>query len=150
MTDAAVPLDAPFRPSRGRVVPQVVAVVFVVVCTAVAVGMGLAGQWGPFDQVALVVFGLAVGGFIGRYAGIKAVPGPAGLTVRNLVLTRTVGWDEIVDVRFPDGDPWVTIELDDGDELAVMAVQRVDGPAGRVEAQRLARLVAARRGAVSG
>jgi hypothetical protein len=37
--------------------------------------------------------------------------------------------------------PWVTLELDDGDELAVMAVQRADGQVAREEALRLARIV---------
>ncbi len=50
-------------------------------------------------------------------------------------------WDEILEVRFPDGAPWVTLELDDADELAVMAIQRADGPLARQEALRLARIV---------
>ncbi len=83
----------------------------------------------------------ALAAFLGRYASIKAVPDDAGLTVRNLMLTRTVTWDEIIEVRFPDGAPWVTVELDDGDELAVMAIQRADGQLARDEALRLARIV---------
>ncbi|QKE84924.1 PH domain-containing protein [Arthrobacter sp. NEB 688] len=144
MTDAPAP-DAPFRPRRGRVVPLVVAGVFVLICTAVAVGMGVAGQWGLGDQLALVAFGVAVGAFLARYAAIRATPGEAGLTVRNLMLTRTVGWDEIEAVRFVDGDPWVSLELTDTDVVAVMAVQRVDGDRGRAEADRLLALVRARR-----
>lgn len=140
--------DAPFRPRRGRLVPQVVAVTFVMVCLAVAVGMGLTGHWNVFDQAALAVFGLAVGAFIGRYSLIRAVPRPEGLAVRNLVQSRTVAWDEVVAVRFADGDPWVTLELDDGDDLAVMAIQRVDAELGRAEARRLATLVRDRRDAV--
>jgi hypothetical protein len=37
----------------------------------------------------------------------------------------------------------VTLELDDADTLAVMAVQKADGPWGRAEASRLAALVQA-------
>jgi hypothetical protein len=115
--------------------------VAVVVCTVVAIGMGATGQWRLGDQLALVGLGLALAAFLGRYASIKAVPDALGLTVRNLLLTRTVTWDEIIEVRFPDGAPWVTIELDDSDELAVMAIQRADGQLGRDEALRLARIV---------
>jgi len=115
--------------------------VAVVVCTIVAIGMGAAGEWQVGDQLALVGLGLAMAAFLGRYASIKAVPDGAGLTVRNLMLTRTVTWDEVIEVRFPDGAPWVTLELDDGDELAVMAIQRADGRLGRDEAMRLARIV---------
>lgn len=130
-----------FRPRRGRVLPLVLAGVAVVVCTVVAVGMGAGGAWQVGDQLALVGLGLALAAFLGRYASIKAVPDDAGITVRNLLLTRTVTWDEIIEVRFPDGAPWVTLELDDADELAVMAIQRADGQLGRDEAVRLARLV---------
>lgn len=133
--------DAPFRPRRGRVLPLVMAVVAVVVCTVVAIGMGAGGDWQVGDQLALVGLGLGLAAFLGRYASIRAVPDEAGLTVRNLLLTRTLTWDEVIEVRFPDGAPWVSLELDDGDELAVMAIQRADGPAARDEALRLARIV---------
>ncbi len=132
--------DAPFRPRRGRVLPLVLAGVAVVVCTVVAIGMGRGG-WRVGDQLALVGLGLALAAFLGRYASIRAVPDEDTLTVRNLLLTRTIRWDEVLEVRFPEGAPWVTLELDDGDELAVMAIQRADGQASRGEALRLARIV---------
>ena len=133
--------DASFRPRRGRVLPLVMAGVAVAVCAVVALGMGAGGTWRVGDQLALVGLGLALAAFLGRYASIRAVPDEAGLTVRNLMLTRTVTWDEVIEVRFPEGAPWVTVELDDGDELAVMAMQRADGPFAREEALRLAGIV---------
>ena len=133
--------QAPFRPRRGRILPLVLGSVAVVVCTIVAIGMGAAGEWQVGDQLALVGLGLGLAAFLGRYASIRAVPDGSGLMVRNLMLTRTVAWDEVIEVRFPDGAPWVTLELDDGDELAVMAIQRADGRLGRDEALRLARIV---------
>ena len=63
--------------------------------------------------------------------------------MRNLFTTRTVSWQEIVDVRFSGGDPWVTIALSDTDTLAVMAIQKADSDFGRAEAGRLAALVQA-------
>jgi len=139
--------DAPFRPRRGRAMPLVMAVVALVVCAGVAVGMGASGQWGPGDQVSLVALGVALAAFLWRYASIRAVPDADGLTVRNLIVTRRVAWDEVVEVHFAEGAPWVTLELADDDELAVMAVQRADGPFARDEALRLARLVDHHRGA---
>jgi hypothetical protein len=133
--------EAPFRPRRGRVLPLAMAAVAVVVCTVVALGMGAAGEWAVGDQLALVGLGLGIAAFLGRYASIRAVPDATGLTVRNLMLTRRVTWDEVLEVRFPDGAPWVTLELDDTDELAVMAIQRADGRLARDEAMRLARIV---------
>ncbi|MGL5863709.1 MAG: PH domain-containing protein [Phycicoccus sp.] len=122
------------------------AAVTVLVCAGVGAGMVAAGAWGAADLIALVGFGALVAAFLLRYAVIRAVPTEAGLVVRNLFLTRTVPWHDIVAVLFPDGDPWVSVELTDTDVVAVMAVQRVDGEHGRAEARRLAALVAARQG----
>ncbi len=138
-------LDAPFRPRRGRIVPLGMATAAVLLTGAVALAMGTLGSWGVPDQLMLLGLGLAIAGFLWRYASIRAVPGEKGLTVRNLLLTRTVTWDEVLAVRFPEGDPWVSLELDDTDVLAVMAIQRVDGERGRQEAIRLATLLARRR-----
>ena len=66
-----------------------------------------------------------------RYASITAVPSRAGLVVRNLVLTRTLEWPEVVGIQFGGGEPWVTLDLEDGDTVAVMAIQKADGPARR-------------------
>lgn len=138
--------DEPFRPRRGRVLPLVMAGVALVVCVAVAVGMGAAGQWRLGDQLLLVGLGLALAAFLWRYASIRAVPDAGGLVVRNLLLTRRVAWDDVVEVRFPEGAPWVSLELADDDELAVMAVQRADGDLAHAEARRLAGLVDRHRG----
>jgi len=141
----AVAPFAPFRPRRGRAVPLVMAAAALIVCAAVAVGMGRTGGWRLADQLALVGFGAAIGAFLLRYASIRAVPDDDGLTVRNLLVTRRVEWGDIVQVRFPDGAPWASVELDDTEELAVMAIQRVDGEVARSEAHRLAGLVSQHR-----
>lgn len=141
MSDSSRGVDAPFRPFRGRVVPLVMGALAVVICAVVALGMGTIGTWGPGDQLALFALGVLIAAFLLRYASIRAVPTPDGLVVRNLMLTRTLVWAEIMEVRFPDGDPWVTLELDDTDVLAVMAIQRTDAERGRAEAHRLAALV---------
>ena len=87
----------------------------------------------------------AMAAFLTRYAVISAVPLPHGLKVRNLFLSRIVPWDDIEDVTFPEGDAWAKLDLADGDDLAVMAIQRADGESARVEADRLARLVLSHR-----
>jgi len=141
-TPAGTTPDAPFRPRRGRVLPLVMAAAAVTICVVVAVGMGVGTTWQLGDQLALVGLGLALAAFLARYASIRAVPDETGLAVRNLMLSRRVTWDEVLEVRFPEGAPWVTLELDDTDELAVMAIQRADGGLGRAEARRLAGIVA--------
>jgi PH (Pleckstrin Homology) domain-containing protein len=144
VTDVTGGTDTVFRPRRGRVVPLVMATVALVITAGVAIGMGRAG-WAGGDQLALFGLGAGLAAFLGRYASIRAVADDVGLTVRNLLLTRRVTWDEIVEVRFPDGAPWVSLELSDTDELAVMAIQRADGDDAKAQARRLAALVAQHR-----
>lgn len=137
---------ASFRPRRGRAVATTAAVVVVVVFGVVAFflpGPRDAGNWTPFDRIMLVLLAAAIAWFLLRYASIKAVPTREKLVVRNLLTTRTVEWSEVVAVQFAGADPWVTLDLADTDSLAVMAIQKADGPRARAEAARLAALVQA-------
>jgi hypothetical protein len=103
------------------------------------------GGWVVADRVMMAVIGVALALVLWRWAAIKAVPDDTGVTVQNLIGQRHIRWDEIRDVTFDDGDPWVSIHLADTETVAVMAIQRADGPTSRVEAQRLADLVSASR-----
>jgi PH (Pleckstrin Homology) domain-containing protein len=76
-----------------------------------------------------------------RFARLAAIPADDALVVRNLSGDRRLEWAEIVTVRFGGGEPWVTLDLADGETLAVMAIQRADGADAVAEARRLATLV---------
>jgi Bacterial PH domain len=120
-------------------------VLSLVIFTGVAVSMpsgdpGLGG-WGILDRALLICCGLALAAALWRFASIRAVPSATGLVVRNLITTRTMEWTQIVRVQFGGGAPWVSVDLDDTDTVAVMAIQRADGALGRAEAARLSALV---------
>lgn len=137
---------AVFRPRRGRLVSSAFAVAAVALFALIAVllpGEAEGGPWRLGDRVFFVGVGLAIAALLWRYATISATPSRAALTVRNLFTTRMVPWSAVVDLRFGGGDPWVTIELDDTDTVAVMAIQKADGAFARAEASRLAALVQA-------
>lgn len=129
-----------FRPRRARLVAVSVAVVSVLLFGGLAAVVPSAGAG---DRIGIAAFGLAIAWFMWRYASLAAVPSEAGLRVRNLLTTRSLDWAEIVAVHLVVGAPWVTLDLADGDTLAVMAIQKADGAAGRAEASRLAALVTA-------
>lgn len=136
-------LHRPFRSVRGRRVAAGVAVVQAVVFLVLA----FVPVWGDldfgwFDRMGFLVVAGAVGWVLSRFAFVAARPRADGLAVRNLLTRRDLEWAEIVGVRLADGDPWVTVDLADGDTLAVMAIQRADGEHGRAEARRLSTLVA--------
>jgi hypothetical protein len=139
-------LDAVFRPRFARWVTGVLGVVVALATVLLLVllpGTGLAG-YSASDLTGIGLVGLAIVWFCWRQATVRATPTPEGLRVRNLATTRTVPWAQIVWVRFGEGRPWVQLDLDDGDTLAVMGIQRADGELARREARRLATLVAAR------
>jgi hypothetical protein len=134
---------ATFRPRRARVVAGGAGIAAVVIF--LVLGLVLYGQWRVADRLGIIAIGVAVGLVCWRFASIRAVPDREGVTVRNLFVTRTVPWSEVVRVEFGGGPPWATLHLQDGDAVAVMAVQRADGPSADVEASRLAGLVEALR-----
>ena len=136
-----MPAVTPFVPRRGKVVPAVLAVAAVVLFLAVAVLVP--EKYQLVDRIAFAGMGLAIAALLLRYVTIRAVPQDDGLFVRNIGAGQLVPWEEIEAVRFSDGMPWVRLDLADGDEQAVMAIQRADGPRSVQEAQRLSDLVAA-------
>lgn len=138
---------AVFRPRRGRLVAILTAAGTVLVFLGLALvlprGESSVEHWGVGDRVAIALFGVAIATFLLRYARIRAVPTPSGLVVQNLMTRRRLEWPQIVRVQFASGAPWVSLELDDTDTVAVMAIQRSDGPWARAEASRLSALVQA-------
>ncbi len=136
--------DAPFRPRRGRRVATIGAGLALVLFGVVALlmpGPGQGGDWQPIDRLGMWGLGWGIAVLLIRYARIGAWPRPDGLFVRNLLIGRMIPWGEIDDVRFGGGEPWVSLELLDGETVAVMAIQRADAAYGEDGAQRLLRLV---------
>ena len=131
---------APFRPLRTRQVAYPVGIAWMLLMAGLAFFLPV--PMGAPDRVGFLFLGAAALWFLHRQASVIAVPSERGLVVRNLFLTRELEWAEILAVRFGGGDPWVTLDLSDGDTLAVMAVQRADGKRAVAESRRLATLVA--------
>ncbi|YAL81968.1 PH domain-containing protein [Dermacoccaceae bacterium W4C1] len=138
----------PFRPVGGRIVPLTVAVCCVVIFTVLAFVVPLGGHvgWTGADRVLVIGLGLVFAAVLWRFAQVRAIPDREGLEVHNLMVSRRVEWAEVVEVQFGGGSPWVTLELNDFTTLAVMGIQRSDGPRAQAEAGRLAALVQAHSG----
>jgi len=101
----------------------------------------LYGGWGVLDRLLLMSCGVAVAALLWRFASIRAVPSTKGLGIRNLITTRSLEWAQIIRVQFGGGAPWVSLDLDDTDIVAVMAIHKADGGFGQAEAARLSALV---------
>ncbi len=131
-------LYAPFAPRRARRVA--LGFVVAVVASGTAIALLAPPRFALLDRLGFLVVCALIAWFLLRQASVRAVPGPDGLVVRNLLLGRSLDWAEIVSVRLGDR-PWVQLDLDDGDTLAVMAIQRSDGAFAVAESRRLATLV---------
>ncbi|MGN6611767.1 MAG: PH domain-containing protein [Angustibacter sp.] len=134
---------APFVPQRGRRVAAAFAVGALVVFGVLAVTLPATGyrSWSVGDSLLIAGFGVLVAFVMWRFAAIRAVPSREGIVVRNVAVTRRLSWAEIESVRFANGDAWAWLDLVDGDQVAVMAIQRSDGPRSLADASRLSALV---------
>lgn len=95
-------------------------------------------HWGPVDHVfAAMVYGAGIW-FVLRQANVSLKPDEQGIRVQNLIETRHVTWEEIVQVSFGHHRPWAYLDLSDGTTLSVMAIQSADGAYARDNARLLA------------
>jgi hypothetical protein len=137
-------LHVPFRPLRARRVSRLIAATEFVVVGVPALFVARSGpgafSWG--DRLAILALGALIAAVILRFSMLSAVPSEDGFVVHNILRTTRLEWAQIVSVRFGGGNPWVLLDLDDGETMAVMAIQRADGTRGEGEARRLATLVA--------
>lgn len=133
-----------FRPRRARQVVYPVAIALVLAFTGVAVTAPAGGDngWPLASRVALVLVALGGAYLLHRLADVRVVAGDDGVTVVNVVTSRRLEWAEIVGVRLLRDDPWMMLDLADGEAMAAMGVQKSDGEHARSEAARFARMVA--------
>lgn len=130
---------AVFAPRRTRVVALGLGAG--VTLLLVLLALFVPGRYELWDRAGFVVVAVLIDLFLWRQASVRAVPSARGLHVRNLVVRRDLEWSQVVSVRFGER-PWPQLDLDDGDTLAVMGIQRSDGERAQAEARRLAGLVA--------
>ena len=138
-----MPCSGPAGDGRSRSVWLLRAlVIFTVGALSLPQGDPLFGGWTIIDRLALELIGVAVAAVMWRFA---YHPGRAtrvkDIVVRNLFTTRRLSWAQIIRAQFARGAPWVTLDLDDTDTVAVMAIQKADGTISRAEAGRLSALV---------
>ena len=119
------------RPRKIRrvcfVLAPLVALVFAVLATLLSgsTGEGTA-VFQRGDQVAMVVLGLLVAGAILLFTRPKVVADADHIKIQNVLGGYDIPWDIVRRIRFDRGNPWVSLELQDDDVIAVMAVQAAD------------------------
>jgi hypothetical protein len=150
--DAPAPDAVTFRPQKTRRVCFILA--GGVVIFFAAVGTALTGKLdsgeGVFhtsDQVAMGVLGVLAALGILAFARPRVTADAAGVRIRNVIGGYELPWEVVRGVRFERGNPWVTLELEDDDMVAVMAIQAVDKEYAVTAARALRSLLNAHRAA---
>ena len=119
------------RPLKVRRVCWVLAPVVVVLFTVLGVLLSGSASEGdaPFqtsDRVAMVVLGLFVAAAVLLFTRPKVIADSTHIKITNVIGGYDLPWAVVRAVRFDRGNPWVSLELQDDDVVAVMAVQATD------------------------
>lgn len=100
--------------------------VFALVGFALTRTEGTAG-FGLFDALAMTGLGMVVGAVLVVFSLSRVVAGGDGVRVRNGLSEKGYPWEVVRAVRFDDGASWASLELQDDDTVALLAVQANDG-----------------------
>ena len=145
MSWPGVPVSA--VPRRMRLVCAVVAAVVVGVMVVVGVLLKSTANgvviFRTSDQVAMIGLGLVLGAGILLLGRSRVDADAEGVRIRNIVGTHTIPWTAVRAVRFERSSSWATLALTNDDEIAVLAVQAVDGMRAVEAVEGLRRLLAA-------
>ena len=143
MSRRADPGRTVFRPVRARVVVYAVALAVLVTLVALAVALPSGGPhpWGLGSRLGVVAVAVAFVLVLHRLADVRVETSDAGVLVVNVVGRRRLEWAEVVCVRLLRDDPWMLLDLSDGQALAAMGVQKSEGERAQRQARDFARLV---------
>lgn len=119
------------RPRRIRLVcwtlAAAVLVMSVIGATAIhGVTDGGRGTFQRGDQTALIALAVLLALGILAFTRPRLSADARHVMVRNVVGSYDLPWAVVRAVRFERGSPWVALDLQDDDVVAVMAIQAVD------------------------
>jgi Bacterial PH domain len=143
VTGSAVSGRRVFRPRRARIVVYVLAAAMLATLVWIAFALPSGGEhrWGNESRAALIAMAILFCVPLHRLAAIRVVTDDDGVTVVNVVRRHRLEWAQIVGVRLSQDDPWLVLDLDDGQALQAMGVARSEGAAAQRAAREFARLV---------
>ena len=78
------------------------------------------------DQWAMIGLGVALAIGILMFTRPRVEADGTGIRVRNVIGGYELPWEVVRAVRFGRGAPWASLDLEDDDTVAVMAVQAAD------------------------
>ena len=130
-SEAGTPPPVEARPVVLTRVCWGVAVLVMVVFVAVAVALGSAttgdAQFRLPDQIAMGVLGGLLATTVLGFTRARVRADVAGVRIRNVLGEKHVPWQVVRAVRMDDGAPWASLDLQDDDTIALLAIQSNDG-----------------------
>lgn len=139
MSTATPELPVVWRPHRGRLVTHGFAVLVLVVVVVLAIV--LPHPFGLADRIGFLVMGAAIAGVLYLLGRCRLRADADGLTVVNVLRTTELEWPEVLGATLNVGDPWVMLDLDDGETLPAMGIQAADGDRARTAVDQLRALI---------
>ena len=119
------------RPRKARIVCWIAAPVVLAVFALITTGLhGRTGDGpGTFqrgDQIAMLLLGVVAAAGVLMFTRPRVDADIDKVRVRNIMGSFEVPWEVVRGVTFGRGAPWLTLDLQDDDVVAVMAVQAAD------------------------
>jgi hypothetical protein len=119
------------RPHRIRIVCWVSASALVAIFSAVATSLrGPTGEGAATfqrgDQLAMIGLGLAGAIAILMFTRPRVEADARGVRVQNVISSYDLPWEVIRAVRFDRNASWASLELEDDDEVPMIALQAAD------------------------
>ena len=138
------------RPRRLVVACRAAAVAVAVVFGVVAYLLparqaGGDAVFGLGDQIAFFCIGLLLAGAALQFTRVRVEADAEGIRVRNYAGEKVLPWQVVAAVRMDDASPWASLDLQDDDTVALLAVQANDGAHAVDAVVALRRLLAASR-----
>ena len=148
MPDAAVePSQVTVVPRRMRQICAIGAGVVVLAMAFVALTLPSSStgvvRFHASDQVAIAGIGLVLGAAILFLGRSRVDADTSGVHIKNLVGGRTYPWSTVRAVAFERKSPWATLQLTNDDEVALFALQALDGERAALATEGLRALLAA-------
>jgi Bacterial PH domain len=119
------------RPVRTTKVAWVLAVIVVVVFSALATTLRGPTDSGKSvfqasDQVAMIGLGILAALGILLFTRPRVSADAERIRIRNVLGSYELPWSVVRSIEFRRGSPWASLELENDDVVAVMAVQATD------------------------
>jgi hypothetical protein len=119
------------RPRKATRFAWVLAVLIVAVFVLVATALHGSTESGKgvfrtSDQVAMIGLGLLAGAGILLFTRPRVEADAHHIKIRNVIGGYDLPWEVVRAVTFNRGAPWASLELQDDDVVAVMAIQAAD------------------------